>query len=77
MKYRTLDGAEFTASSSGELAQALWKSQFTPPPTLEEWMAGSAERAKLWNGAELRIDAVEHPIEDMVAAGLIEMIHDA
>lgn len=77
MKYRTLDGAEFTASSYTELAQALWKSQFVPPPTLEEWMAGSAERAALWNGAALRVDSVDHHIEDMLAAGLIERAHDA
>lgn len=74
MKYRTLDGAEFTAGSYAELAEALWKSQFAPPATLEEWMAGSAERARLWNGAELRVDTPEHHMEDMLTAGLVEAL---
>lgn len=73
MKYRTLDGALFTANSHAELAGQLWQSQFAPPASLEEWMAGSAERARLWNGAELRTDSPEHHIEDMLAAGLLEV----
>ncbi len=74
MKYRSLDGKVFTAGSPKELAVALWKSQFIPPDTLEEWMAGSAERARLWSGAELRVDTAEHHIEDMLAARLIEVV---
>ena len=72
MQYRTIDGATFTAGSYAELAGELWHSQFDPPPTLEAWMAGSAERAKLWNNAILRVDTVEHHIEDMIASGLLE-----
>ena len=74
MEYRTLDGAKFTAGSYEELATQLWHSQFIRPATLEEWMNGSAERARLWNGAELRTDSPEHHIEDMLAAGLIETV---
>ena len=73
MQYRTLDGALFTAGSYEELAEQLWKSQFAPPATLEDWMEGSAERARLWNGAALRIDTPEHHIQDLLAAGLIEV----
>ena len=74
MEYRTLDGARFTASSPEELAKELWQSQFDPPATLEEWMQGSAERAKLWNGAILRTDSVDNHIADMLAAGLLEIL---
>lgn len=74
MKYRTIDGAKFTADSYQDLAEQLWQSQFIPPPTLQEWMKGSAHRAKMWNGSELRTDTVEHHIEDMLAAELIEAL---
>lgn len=74
MEYRTIDGARFTASSYDELAKELWLSQFAPPATIEEWMKGSAERANLWNGTTLRTDSLQHHIEDMLAAGLVEAV---
>lgn len=74
MKYRSLDNKVFTAGSHRELAEALWKSQFDPPPTIEEWMAGSAKRARIWDESTLRTDTVEHHIEDMLAAGLMEVV---
>jgi hypothetical protein len=72
--YRTLDGALFTAESYAELAAHLWRSQFDPPPNLQDWMTGSAERARLWNGAQVRTDTPEHHIEDLLAAALLEEV---
>lgn len=76
MKYRSLDDKVFTADSYEELAVALWKSQFIPPDTIEEWMKGSAERGRIWNDSELRTDTVIHHIEDMIANGFIEVVRE-
>jgi len=76
MRYRSLDGKVFTAGSYRELAEEYWQSQFDPPPTIEEWMAGSAKRARIWNEAEIRTDTVEHHIEDLIANGFIEVVHE-
>lgn len=71
MKYRSLDGKTFEAESPEDLARSLWQTKFMPEPSLEEWMQGSAERARIYNGSELRMDTVEHHIQDLIAAGFL------
>lgn len=76
MRYITLDDKVFEAESLEDLAQALWQSKFIPEPTLEEWMQGSASRAKNYNGETLRTDAIENHMLDMIAAGFIRLLEE-
>lgn len=74
MQYRTMDGKVFRADSPEGLAEQLRQSQFVPPPDLTTWMAGSADRAHLYNGAEIRTDTVENHIADLIEAGFLEVL---
>lgn len=70
-RYTTLNGKTLEAESLRGIAEALWHMKLVPEPTLEEWMLGSAERAKMWNGAIVRTSSPEEHVLDLVAAGLL------
>ena len=71
MKYRLLDDFEFEAATPLEACETLRGQLMVPEPTIEEWLKGSAFRAKQWSSAMLPTDNPEHHIEDMIAAGLL------
>jgi hypothetical protein len=59
------------AESLRGLAEALWHEMLVPDPTLEDWMAGSARRANMWNGAIVRTSSPEDHVRDLIEAGLL------
>lgn len=71
MRYRTQDGELLEAVSLRQLAEALWQSKFGPEPTLEEWMAGSARRAAMYDGSVIRTCSPEAHVEDLIRAGFV------
>jgi len=71
LRYQTLDGKPLEADSLRGIAEALWHLMFDPPPTLEEWMQGSARRAKDWNGAIVRTSSAEDHVRDLIEAGIL------
>lgn len=73
-KYRSLDGVYFIADSFEELAHKLWESQFIPPPTIEQWMQGSAKRAYMWNKAKISTATVDEHIADLILHGFVEEV---
>lgn len=74
MQYRTQDGELLEAESLRQLAEILWQSKFDPEPTLEEWMAGSARRAAMYNGSVIRTCSPEAHVEDLIRAGFITIV---
>lgn len=79
MRYHCVDEVVFEADDHEDLARQLWRSQFDPPPTLEEWMEQFAKRALEMSGGArvLRTDSPAHLIEDALACGLVERLPDA
>lgn len=71
MQYQTQDGKLLEAASLRQLAEALWQSKFDPEPTLEEWMAGSARRAAIYDGSVIRTCSPEAHVEDLIRAGYV------
>lgn len=74
MKYQTQDGKLLEAESLRQLAEALWQSKFDPEPTLEEWMAGSARRAAIYDGSVIRTCSPEAHVEDLIRAGFLAVV---
>lgn len=74
MKYRYMDGFEFEADNPQEAAEKLWASKFVPEPTIEEWMAGMAKRAQMWDGSIIRTDSVENLISDLISCNFMKPI---
>lgn len=74
MKYQTLDGKIFEAATYQEAAHVLWQMMFIPEPTIEEWMVGSAHRAKMWNGADVPVGSLEEHVEGLIRAQVLELI---
>lgn len=76
MQYRTQDGELLEAESLRQLAEILWRSKFDPEPTLEEWMAGSAWRAAMYNGSVIRTCSPEAHVEDLIRVGFITAVNE-
>lgn len=74
MKYRYYDGFEFEAEGNRDIAEKLWQSSFIPEATIEEWMKRLADRAKMWDGADLRTDSVDNLVADLFATNRITAI---
>ena len=70
-RYQTLDGKTLEAESLLGIAEALRGLMLVPPATLEEWMLGSARRAKDWNGSVIRTGSAEEHVRDLLEAGLL------
>lgn len=71
MKYRTQTGELLEAASLRQLAEKLWQTKFDPEPTLEQWMAGSARRAAMYDGSVIRTISPEAHVEDLIRAGYV------
>lgn len=71
MRYRTQDGELLEAVSLRQLAEMLWQTKFDPEPTLEQWMAGSARRAAIYDGSVIRTCSPEAHVEDLIRAGFV------
>lgn len=71
MKYRAMDGYELEAESLQQVAEKLWQSMLNPDATLEEWMAGSARRAAIYNGSVISTASVEEHVRDLIRAGFV------
>ena len=71
MRYKTLNGKTLEAENLRGIAEALWDLMLVPEPTLEEWMAGSAKRAQMWNGSVIRTSSPEEHVRDLIEAGLL------
>lgn len=71
MRYRTQDGELLEAVSLRQLAEMLWQTKFDPEPTLEQWMAGSARRAAMYDGSVIRTCSPEAHVEDLIRAGFV------
>ena len=74
MKYKTLNGKVVEGETPRDIAKALRAMMLVPDAGLEEWMAGSAKRAKDWSGAEVSAASPEEHIRDLVAAGMLEPV---
>lgn len=74
MKYQMLDEEAFEAANHEEAAHVLWQMMFIPEPTIEEWMLGSAKRAKMWNGADVPVGSLEEHVEGLIKAGIIFLV---
>lgn len=72
-RYITLNGETLEAPSLQGIAEALWQMKLVPEPTLEEWMLGSAIRAKNWNGAVIRTSSPEEHVQDLIEAGFLSL----
>ncbi len=70
-KFKTLSDETLEAESLQGIAEQLWQMKFIPEPTLEEWMLGSAKRAKDWCGAEVSTASVEEHVQGLVDAGVL------
>lgn len=70
-RYTTLNGKTLEAESLQGIAEALWRLMLVPEPTLEEWMLGSAKRAKDWNGSTIRTTSPEDHVRDLIEAELL------
>lgn len=42
-----------------------------PDATLEEWMAGSARRAAIYNGSVISTASVEEHVRDLIRTGFV------
>lgn len=71
MKFRAPNDIIVEGDSHREVAEALWHLMMVPEPTLEEWMVGSARRAKEWDGSLIRTTSPEEHVEDLIAAGFL------
>jgi hypothetical protein len=71
LRYKTPDGKSIEAESFRGIAEALRREMLIPDPTIEEWMLGSAKRAKNWNGAVVRTTSPEEHVQDLIAAGIL------
>jgi hypothetical protein len=71
LRYKTLNDKTLEADSLRGIAEALWSLMLVREPTLEEWMIGSAKRAKMWNGSVIRTSSPEEHVRDLVEAGLL------
>lgn len=77
MKYRIVDTGEvLEANGLRHLAEILWQTKFNPEPTIEEWMAGSARRAAMWDGSVIRTASPEAHVEDLLACGFLEPVKE-
>lgn len=76
MQYRTLDGKLLEAESLRQLAEILWQSKFDPEPTLEQWMAGSARRAAMYDGSVIRTCSPEAHVQDLIGAGYVTPVSE-
>lgn len=76
MKYRTQTGELLEAASLRQLAELLWQTKFDPEPTLEEWMAGSARRAAIYNGSVIRTSSPEAHVEDLIRSGFVTPVDE-
>ena len=72
MRVKNLDGKIFTGDAD-QVIRAMWKGVLAPAATIEQWMADSAQRAKDWNGAETRTTSTVEHLEDLLAAGIVEL----
>ena len=70
-KFTTLDGHILEADSLEGIARQLWQLKLIPEATLEEWMLGSAKRAKDWNGAEVSVNSPDEHVADLVRCGVL------
>lgn len=73
-RYKCMDGFTFEADTIQQVAEKLWRSMLDPDDTLEEWMIGSAGRAKMWNGAIIRTDTVMNHVADLMTNGFLERL---
>lgn len=65
-----LNGKTYCGATLEEALQSMRASAWAcDEPTLAEYMKGVARRAKMWNGASVRTDSVDHFVADMVEAG--------
>ena len=71
MKFKTPNDKIVEGQSHREVAEALWRLMMVPEPTLEEWMVGSARRAKEWDGAVIRTTSPEDHVEDLISSGFL------
>lgn len=71
MKFKTLNGKTVEAVSLHGVAEAMWDMKLVKEPTLEEWMVGSAERAKMWDNSVISTASPEAHIEDLIRCGFL------
>ena len=71
LRYKTPNGKPVAAESLRGIAEVMWREMLIPEPTLEQWMIGSAQRAKDWNGAIIRTSSPEEHVQDLIDAGIL------
>ncbi len=76
-KYKTLDDRIFQGDTAEELCQNLHASaMFLADQSLQEYMAGYAERIKDMDGVDIRAWPAEDFIADLIAQGIITRLND-
>lgn len=73
MKYELLGGGQVEASSALALVLELRKDsqEWAPTVGVEDFMEEYAKRCKMQNGTVVRIDTMQHFIDDLVAGGFL------
>lgn len=70
-KFTTLDGNTLEAEDLQGIAEQLWRMKFIPEATIEDWMLGSAKRAKDWCGEDVSVASVDEHVRDLVRVGVL------
>jgi hypothetical protein len=71
MKYQSIDGATFEASTPEELIATLRADSWNPEKTLEAYIKATAKAAKMQTGKAHRATSCAALAEDLEASGLL------
>lgn len=72
MKYKTLNDKVVEGETLRDIAEALRHMVFVPDASIEEWMTGSAKRAREWDGSVIRTTSPEDHVRDLIEAGFLK-----
>lgn len=75
MRYRFIDGYEFSAVTPDEICRAIWKSmKFAFHDTLGDWMVANAHIMNTIYGHRIRTDTTAHHVKDMLRCGVLAQV---
>ena len=63
----------YYAETYDELLEQMRRDAFIDSESNEDYMAGVAQRAKLWDRSVIRTDSAEHFLVDMTACGQVTL----
>ena len=76
LRIRVLDNGDvFEGETWEELIDAMRLSmRLGPDPDISTYMEGIQRRVKIWNGSNIRTNDYKVFVEDLVSAGLVELL---